>query len=276
MGAKMNQEPAFLKPILIFITFVFLSIMLILPLITVFFEAFSEGIMAYIQSILAENALKAIYLTVLVAIIVVPLNTFFGILLAYAIAKFDFKGKSVLTTLLEIPFAISPVIAGLMFVLLFSSSGFFGDIIKNADIKIVFALPGILLASAFVTFPFVAKELIPLMQEQGKEEEEAALSLGANGWQTFFSITLPNIKWGLFYGIVLTNARAMGEFGAVAVVSGKVIGLTTTMPIYVEILYSEYLYVTAFGIASLLTFLSVITLVLKNIIERTGKIHKEL
>ncbi|RDU65498.1 sulfate ABC transporter permease subunit CysW [Helicobacter sp. MIT 14-3879] len=264
----MNSEPKFLKFIGISISLTFLGMILILPLITLFIEAFSGGISSYIEAINAENTIKAIKLTLIVAIIVLPINTFFGILIAYLIAKFDFKGKNILNTILEIPFAISPVIVGLMFVLLFSNSGIFGKILEDAGFKIIFALPGIILASAFITFPFVAKELIPLMQEQGKEEEEAALSLGANAWQTFFLITLPNIKWGVFYGMVLTNARVMGEFGAVAVVSGKIVGVTTTMPLYIEILYNEYEYITAFAIASLLTFLGILTLILKYFINK--------
>lgn len=193
---------------------------------------------------------------------------FLALLSHTLIAKFEFKGKFILSSLIEIPFAVSPVIVGLCFVLLFGNSGFFGEILNAWDIKIIFALPAIILASAFVTFPFVAKELIALMQEQGKEEEEAAISLGANGWQSFFKVTLPNIKWGLFYGVVLTNARVIGEFGAVAVVSGKIIGLTTTMPLYIEILYNDYLYTAAFAVASVLTLLSIIALILKCIIEK--------
>ncbi|MBX7489988.1 sulfate ABC transporter permease subunit CysW [Helicobacter turcicus] len=266
-------EPRFLKPLCLSIMLGFLSIILLLPLITLFSEAFKEGFGAYWNAILEENTLKAIALTLIVACIVLPLNTFFGILIAYCVAKFDFFGKRVLNTLLEVPFAISPVIVGLMFVLLFGSSGIFGNTLENLGIQIVFALPGIILASAFITFPFVAKELIPLMQEQGKEEEEAALSLGASGWQSFWFVTLPNIKWGVFYGMVLTNARVMGEFGAVAVVSGKIVGVTTTMPLYIEILYSEYEYIAAFCIASLLTLLSILTLVLKLVITRLSRTH---
>lgn len=267
MGKTMNIEPKFLKPVCIAISIIFFSVVLILPLITLFMEAFAEGFYGYYAAISEENTRKAIGLTVLVAFIVLPLNTIFGIIIAYFVAKFEFIGKTLITTLLEVPFAISPVIVGLMFMLLFGSGGFLGGSLDTMGIQVMFALPGIILASAFITFPFVAKELIPLMQEQGKEEEEAALSLGANGWQTFFYVTLPNIKWGLFYGIVLTNARTMGEFGAVAIVSGKIVGVTTTMPLYIEILYNEYEYVGAFAIASLLTFLSFLTLVCKYLIK---------
>lgn len=269
----MNTEPKILKPLCVAFSFVFFAFVLLLPLFTLFSEAFAEGFDAYFAAITEENTLKAIRLTLLVACIVLPLNSIFGILLAYAIAKFDFRGKTILTTLLEVPFAISPVIAGLMFVLLFGSSGVFGQTLDSLGIQIMFALPGIVLASAFITFPFVAKELIPLMSEQGNEEEEAALSLGANGWQTFWFVTLPNIKWGLFYGMVLTNARTMGEFGAVAIVSGKIVGITTTMPLYIEILYNEYEYIAAFAIATLLTLLSILTLTLKYGIRKLESRH---
>lgn len=262
------SEPKFLKPILLTISIAFLAIMVLLPLVTIFLEAFSEGFSVYKQALSDEWTLKAIKLTLICVVIVVPMNAIFGIFIAYAIAKFDFRGKRILSVLLEVPFAISPVIVGLCFVLLFGNSGFLGEILARYDITIIFSLPAIILTSAFVTFPFVAKELIALMQEQGKEEEEAAISLGANGFECFFKITLPNIKWGLFYGIILTNARVIGEFGAVAVVSGKIIGLTTTMPLYIEMLYSEYLYVAAFSVASILTILSIIALILKFIIEK--------
>lgn len=265
---RSSVEPKALKYIAIAISFVFLGVMVALPLIIVFIEAFSEGIAVYWEALSNLYTLKAIALTLTCVVIVVPLNAIFGVFIAYAIAKFEFRGKFILASLIEIPFAVSPVIVGLCFVLLFGNSGFFGEILAKYDIQIIFALPAIILASAFVTFPFVAKELIALMQEQGKDEEEAAISLGANGWQSFFKVTLPNIKWGLFYGIVLTNARVIGEFGAVAVVSGKVIGLTTTMPLYIEILYNDYLYTAAFAVASVLSLLSIIALVLKFIIER--------
>lgn len=263
-----NVEPKALKYITIAISFVFLGVMVALPLVIVFIEAFSEGIAVYVEALSDSYTLKAIALTLTCVVIVVPLNAIFGVFIAYSIAKFEFRGKFILASLIEIPFAVSPVIVGLCFVLLFGNSGFFGEILAKYDIQIIFALPAIILASAFVTFPFVAKELIALMQEQGKDEEEAAISLGANGWQSFFKVTLPNIKWGLFYGIVLTNARVIGEFGAVAVVSGKIIGLTTTMPLYIEILYNDYLYTAAFAVASVLSLLSIIALVLKFIIEK--------
>ncbi len=268
-GVEMrNVEPKALQYVCIGISFIFLGIMVALPLIIVFVEAFSEGIAVYWEALSDEYTIKAILLTLTCVAFVVPLSAIFGTFIAYSIAKFEFKGKFILSSLIEIPFAVSPVIVGLCFVLLFGNSGFFGEILNAWDIKIIFALPAIILASAFVTFPFVAKELIALMQEQGKEEEEAAISLGANGWQSFFKVTLPNIKWGLFYGVVLTNARVIGEFGAVAVVSGKIIGLTTTMPLYIEILYNDYLYTAAFAVASVLTLLSIIALILKCIIEK--------
>ena len=263
-----NTEPKALRYIGIGISFAFLGIMVALPLIIVFVEAFSEGVGVYVEVLSDEYTIKALLLTLTCVVIVVPINAIFGTFIAYSIAKFEFRGKFILSSLIEIPFAVSPVIVGLCFVLLFGNSGFFGEILNAWDIKIIFAIPAIILASAFVTFPFVAKELIALMQEQGKEEEEAAISLGANGWQSFFKVTLPNIKWGLFYGIVLTNARVIGEFGAVAVVSGKIIGLTTTMPLYIEILYNDYLYTAAFAVASVLTLLSIVALILKFIIEK--------
>ncbi|MDR1460804.1 MAG: sulfate ABC transporter permease subunit CysW [Campylobacteraceae bacterium] len=263
-----SKENAWIKTTLIIITFLFLTIFVFLPLYTIFTQAFARGVEAYFTSIKEPDAWSAIKLTLTVAVIVVPVNTFFGILLAWAIAKFDFKGKSIITTLIEVPFAVSPVIAGLIFILLFGASGWFGEYLRSYDIKIVFALPGLFLATAFVTFPFVAKELIPLMQEMGKDDEEAALTLGAGGLQTFFKVTLPNIKWGLLYGIVLTNARAMGEFGAVAVVSGLIRGVTMTMPLHIEVLYNEYLFTASFAVASLLTLLALVTLIVKTIIER--------
>ncbi len=266
-----NAEPKALKWCAIAISVAFLGVMVALPLCVVFFEALSEGIAVYAAALRDYYTLKAIILTLICAIIVVPINAVFGVFIAYAIAKFDFRGKFILASLIEIPFAVSPVIVGLCFVLLFGRSGFLGEFLDAHDIKIIFALPAIVLVSAFVTFPFVAKELIALMQEQGRDEEEAAISLGASGWQCFWRVTLPNIKWGLFYGIVLTNARVIGEFGAVAVVSGKIIGLTTTMPLYIEILYNDYLYTAAFSVASVLTLLSIIALALKIMIEKREK-----
>lgn len=265
-------EPKWLKPLLLGITLLFLAIFLALPLAVVFSEALAKGWSVYWASITEPDAVAAIKLTLLVVLITVPINTIFGVATAWLIAKFEFRGKGLLITLIDLPFAVSPVIAGLIFVLLFGSSGWFGAWLSEHDIRIVFATPGIILATLFITSPFVAREIIPLMQEQGTDEEESALTLGASGWQTFWKVTLPNIKWGLLYGVILSNARAMGEFGAVAVVSGHIRGLTTTMPLHVEILYGEYLFTAAFAVASLLTLLALVTLVLKSFIEwRIGK-----
>ena len=245
----------------------FLGIFLFLPLVSVFFEALRQGVGHYVSSVLEPDALAAIRLTLTVAAIAVPLNMLFGIAASWAIAKFEFRGKSFLITLIDLPFSVSPVIAGLIYVLLFGAQGFLGPWLSAHGIEIVFALPGIVLATIFVTFPFVARELIPLMQEQGTDEEEAAISLGASGWQAFRRITLPNIRWGLLYGVLLCNARAMGEFGAVAVVSGKIRGITNTMPLHVEILYNEYNFAAAFAVASLLALLALLTLALKSFLE---------
>jgi sulfate transport system permease protein len=259
------------RGLLIAVSLAFISLMLLVPLITVFVEAFSEGIGAYRAALLEPDALAAMRLTLTTAALVVPLNTIFGIAAAYAIARFSFRGKNVLTTLIDLPFAVSPVIAGLIYVLLFGANGWFGDWLVERDISIIFAVPGIVLATLFVTFPYVARELLPLMQMLGTEEEEAAISLGAGGWTTFFRVTMPKIKWGVIYGVILCNARAMGEFGAVAVVSGHIRGLTTTMPLHVEILYNEYNSAAAFAVASVLSLLAVITLIIKTAIEwRTG------
>ena len=264
----MNNEPKWIKPILIAISLLFLSVFIFLPLFSIFSQAFEKGYAAYVNAINESDTLSAIKLTLIIALICVPMNTIFGVMMAWAITKFDFRGKNVLITLIEIPFAVSPVIAGLMFVLLFGAHGWFGGILSDTNIKIIFALPGMVLATAFVTFPFVARELIPLMKEMGKDDEEAAMTLGASGLQTFFRVTLPNIKWGLLYGIILTNARAIGEFGAVAVVSGLIRGVTMTMPLHIEVLYNEYMFSAAFAVASLLTFLALLTLIAKSIIER--------
>jgi sulfate transport system permease protein len=245
----------------------FLGLFLVVPLAAVFAHAFEKGIAPYLEAIREPEALSAIRLTLLIAAVAVPLNLVFGLAASWAIAKFNFIGKNVLITLIDLPFAVSPVISGMIFVLLFGAQGIFGPWLQKHDIKIIFAVPGIVLATIFITFPFVARELIPLMQAQGTDEEQAAQVLGAGGWQTFWRVTLPNVKWGLLYGVILCNARAMGEFGAVSVVSGHIRGLTNTMPLHVEILYNEYNFVAAFAVASLLAFLALVTLVLKNVLE---------
>jgi len=262
---------ALVRAALLATAFAFLGLFLLLPLLAVFVEALRQGLGAYLASMTEPDALAAIRLTLLVAGIAVPLNLVFGIAAAWAIAKFEFKGKSLLITLIDLPFSVSPVIAGLIYVLLFGAQGLLGPWLADHGIQIVFAVPGIVLATVFVTFPFVARELIPLMQEQGTEEEEAARMLGAGGLQIFLRITLPNVKWGLLYGVLLCNARAMGEFGAVSVVSGHIRGLTNTMPLHVEILYNEYNFVAAFAVASLLTLLAILTLVLKVALEWRSK-----
>jgi sulfate transport system permease protein len=268
---SVTTEPKGIRWLLISITLVFLSIFLILPLLVVFTEAFSKGTATYLAALNDPDAHAAIRLTLLTAAIAVPFNVVFGITASWAIAKFEFHGKSLLITLIDLPFSVSPVIAGLIYVLLFGLQGWLGPWLAAHDIQLIFAVPGIVLATIFVTFPFVARELIPLMQEQGTEEEEAALVLGASGFQIFWRVTLPNIQWGLLYGVILCNARAMGEFGAVSVVSGHIRGLTNTIPLHVEILYNEYNFAAAFAVASLLTFLALITLAVKNFLER--KIH---
>lgn len=266
-GKKSAEEPLVIRVLLISVALAFLFLFLLLPLLAIFIKAFEQGMGLYIASITDPDALSAIKLTLLVVVLTVPLNALFGIAAAWAITKFDFKGKSILITIIDLPFAISPVIAGLVFVLLFSSHGLFGDFLFEHDIKILFAVPGIVLATLFVTFPFVARELIPLMQSQGSAEEEASLTLGANGWKTFWLVTLPNIKWGLLYGVILCNARAVGEFGAVSVVSGHIRGLTNTMPLHIEILYNEYQFSAAFAVASLMSILAIVTLIVKNMVE---------
>jgi len=261
----------FIRATLIGVSVVFLAVMLLVPLTTVFFEALSMGLGAYRGAFADPDSLAAMRLTLIVAALVVPLNTLFGIAAAYAIARFTFRGKNILTTMIDLPFAVSPVIAGLVYVLLFGANGWFGAWLAERDISIIFAVPGIVLATIFVTFPYVARELIPLMQILGTEEEAAAISLGAGGWTTFFQVTLPKIQWGVIYGVILCNARAMGEFGAVSVVSGHIRGLTTTMPLDVEVLYNEYNTVGAFAVASILSLLAVVTLLIKRAIEwRTG------
>ena len=260
-------EPDWVRYLLIAVALGFLTLFLFVPLAAVFTEALKRGWDTYLESIRDPEALAAIKLTLIAAGISVPLNLVFGVAAAWAIAKFEFKGKSVLLTLIDLPFSVSPVIAGLTFVLLFGAQGWFGEWLAEHDIRILFAVPGIVLATVFITFPFVARELIPLMQQQGTEEEEAALVLGASGWSTFWRVTLPNIKWGLLYGVILCNARAMGEFGAVSVVSGHIRGETNTMPLQVEILYNEYNFTAAFAIASLLALLALVTLAVKSFIE---------
>jgi sulfate transport system permease protein len=260
-------EPVWLRRTLIGIALVFVFLFLILPLAAVFTEALRKGFDAFLEAFKEPDAWSAIKLTLLITAIAVPLNLVFGVSAAWAIAKFEFRGKAVLTTLVDLPFSVSPVVAGLIYVLVFGAQGWFGPWLQANDIKIIFAVPGIVLATVFVTFPFIARELIPLMQAQGNEEEQAAMVLGASGWQIFWRVTLPNIKWGLLYGVILCNARAMGEFGAVSVVSGHIRGQTNTMPLHVEILYNEYQSVAAFAVASLLALLALVTLVIKSVIE---------
>ena len=262
-----TTEPTWVRWTLIAVALSFIFLFLVLPLAAVFTEALRKGVDAYLEALKEPDAWTAIRLTLLTAAIAVPLNLVFGIAAAWAIAKYEFRGKAFLTTLVDLPFSVSPVVAGLVYVLLFGAHGWIGPWLQAHDIKIVFAVPGIVLATVFVTFPFIARELIPLMQAQGTEEEQAAMVLGATGWQTFWHVTLPNIKWGLVYGVILCNARAMGEFGAVSVVSGHIRGQTNTMPLHVEILYNEYQSVAAFAVASLLALLAVLTLVIKSFVE---------
>jgi sulfate transport system permease protein len=266
--ASLTSERALVRWMLIALALGYLTLFLFIPLAAVFTEALKNGLAAYFASFQDPDALAAIRLTFLTASLAVPLNMAFGIAAAWAIAKFEFVGKQLLITIIDIPLAVSPVISGLIYVLLFGAQGWLGPWLVEHDIKIIFAFPGIVLATIFVTAPFIARELIPLMQSQGREEEEAALTLGASGWQTFTRVTLPNIKWSLLYGVILCNARAMGEFGAVSVVSGHIRGLTNTMPLHVEILYNEYNAVGAFAVASLLTLLAIVTLIVKTVIER--------
>ena len=264
---RATHDPAWVRWTLTTVALLFLLFFLVLPLAAVFTEALRRGVGAYLNAFKDPDALASIKLTLIAAGIAVPANLVFGVAAAWLIAKFQFRGKSLLTTLIDLPFAVSPVISGLIYVLVFGLQGWFGGWLMEHDIKIIFAVPGIVLATTFVTFPFVARELIPLMQAQGTDEEYAAITLGANGWQTFWRVTLPNIKWGLLYGVILCNARAMGEFGAVSVVSGHIRGETNTMPLHVEILYNEYNFVAAFAVASLLALLAIVTLVLKAFIE---------
>lgn len=260
-------DPLWVRVLLIGTSLAFLAIMLLMPLAVVFLEAFRQGVSAYFQSFNDSAAWSAIKLTLLATAIAIPLNLVFGLASAWAIAKFEFTGKSILVTLIDLPFAVSPVVSGLIYVLVFGMQGWFGETLDSWGIKIVFATPGIVLATVFVTFPFVARELIPLMQEQGTDEEQAAIVLGASGWQTFWKVTLPNIRWALVYGVILASARALGEFGAVSVVSGHIRGKTNTLPLHIEVLYNEFNSVAAFAAASLLTLLALVTLVIKSWVE---------
>ncbi|WP_082541773.1 MULTISPECIES: sulfate ABC transporter permease subunit CysW [unclassified Rhizobacter] len=270
-----TTEPAWVKWTLIGVALAFLTLFLFVPLAIVFAEAFKKGVGVYFAAITDPDALSAIKLTLIAAGISVPMNLVFGIAAAWCIAKFEFRGKNVLLTLIDLPFSVSPVISGLIYVLLFGLQGWWGEWLRDHDLKVIFAVPGIVLATVFVTFPFVARELIPLMQAQGTEQEEAARVLGANGWQIFRRITLPNVKWALLYGVILCNARAMGEFGAVSVVSGHIRGQTNTMPLHIEILYNEYQFAAAFAVASLLAGLALVTLVLKYLVERRVRAQKK-
>ena len=262
-----TREPTWVRNLLITIALIFFLSCLILPLILVFVEAFKQGVAVYFQALINPDTLSAVKLTLLTAAIAVPLNVVFGVAAAWSVAKFNFRGKSILTTIIDIPFSVSPVIAGMMLVLIFGTQGWMGGWLMDHDIKVLYAVPAIVLATIFITVPFVARELIPLMEAQGTEEEEAAIVLGASGWQTFYKVTLPNIKWGLIYGVILCNARAMGEFGAVSVVSGHIRGETNTLPLHVEILYNEYTFSAAFAVSSLLALLAIVTLILKAWVE---------
>lgn len=262
-----TREPVWVRYLLLTIALIFFLSCLILPLILVFVEAFKQGVGVYFQALVHSDTLSAVKLTLLTAVIAVPLNVVFGVAAAWSVAKFNFRGKSILTTIIDLPFSVSPVIAGMMLVLIFGTQGWLGGWLMDNDIKILYAVPAIVLATVFITVPFVARELIPLMEAQGTEEEEAAIVLGASGWQTFWKVTLPNIKWGLIYGVILCNARAMGEFGAVSVVSGHIRGETNTLPLHVEILYNEYTFSAAFAVSSLLALLAIVTLILKTWVE---------
>lgn len=273
---KATTESLWIRVLLISIALTFLALFLVLPLVVVFKEAFTKGIGVYLAAVSEPAALHAIKLTLIAAAIAVPCNLIFGLAAAWSIAKFDFRGKQFVITLIDLPFAVSPVIAGLIYMLLFGRQGFFGSWLNEHDMQIMFAVPGIVLATIFVTFPFVARELIPLMQEQGKEQEEAAITLGASGWKMFWRVTLPSVKWALLYGMILCNARAMGEFGAVSVVSGKIREQTNTLPLHIEILYNEYQFAAAFAVASLLALLALVTLILKSLLEWKAAREHEL
>ena len=266
-----TAEPRWVRHTLIGLALAFLAFFLFVPLAAVFFEAFKKGWGVYLAAIVEPDALSAVKLTLIAAVVSVPLNLVFGLAAAWCIAKFDFRGKNVLLTLIDLQFSVSPVIAGLIYVLIFGLQGWFGASLREHDLKVIFAVPGIVLATTFVTFPFIARELIPLMQAQGQEQEEAARVLGASGWQMFWRVTLPNVKWALLYGVILCNARAMGEFGAVSVVSGHIRGQTDTLPLHIEILYNDYQFAAAFAVASLLAALALVTLVLKYIVERRAR-----
>jgi len=273
---RATQEPAWVRYTLLTVGLGFLFFFLGLPLIAVFVEALAQGLPIYLEALKEPETRSAVWLTIVIALAVLPFNILFGVAAAWAIAKFEFKGKSLLITLIDLPFAVSPVVAGLIFILMFGSQGYFGEWLAAKDVKIIFAVPGMILATLFITFPFIARELIPLMQSQGKDEEEAAISLGASGWQMFWRVTLPNIKWGLLYGVILSNARAMGEFGAVSVVSGHIRGETNTLPLHVEILYNEYNAIGAFAAASVLALLALVTLVAKTIVEWRMKAETDM
>jgi len=264
---SVRTEPAWVRWLLIGTATVFLGIFVAIPLVAVFSQALAKGVGAYLDAIQKPDALAAIRLTLLVAVVAVPINTVFGVAAAWLISKYRFRGRDTLVTLIDLPFSVSPVVAGLIFVLLFGQQGWLGPLLANHDVKIIFAVPGIVIATVFITFPFVAREVLPALQAQGGNDEEAALTLGASGWQTFWRVTLPKIKWALLYGVILCNARAMGEFGAVSVVSGHIRGVTNTMPLHAEILYNEYDFVGAFAIASLLTLLALVTLAVKKLVE---------
>ena len=267
LAPRATSEPFLVKALLVAVALAFLGLFLVVPLVAIFSEAFSKGWAPFVAALHEPMTLAALKLTLLAAAIAVPLNLVFGVAAAWAIAKFDFRGKSALVSLIDLPFGVSPVISGMIFILLFGRQGILGPLVQALDVKVVFAVPGIVLATVFVTFPFVARELIPLMQTEGTEEEEASRVLGASGWQMFWRVTVPNIKWGLLYGVILCNARAMGEFGAVSVVSGHIRGQTNTLPLHVEILYNEYNFQAAFAVASLLTLLALVTLVAKTLVE---------
>jgi sulfate transport system permease protein len=273
---RATQEAAWVRYTLLTVGLGFLFFFLGLPLIAVFVEALAQGLPAYLEALKEPETRSAIWLTVAIALAVLPFNVLFGVAAAWAIAKFDFKGKNLLITLIDLPFAVSPVVAGLIFILIFGAQGWLGPWLSDHDVKIIFAVPGMIIATLFITFPFIARELIPLMQSQGKDEEEAAVSLGASGWQMFWRVTLPNIKWGLLYGVILSNARAMGEFGAVSVVSGHIRGETNTLPLHVEILYNEYNAIGAFAAASVLALLALVTLVAKTIVEWRMKAETDM